>query len=247
MSLNKTNLPSWMENNIIFRKIFLFRKLYLTQSSFKHYSQFAEDVSIGRIFPKKFKGFFVDVGCFHPKKYNNTWRLYKKGWRGINIDIDTIKIEGFNIIRPDDINVSFAISNKTGEVSYWANGFYSLTTSLDASFVDGKAGYIQKTAQCETLTNVIDKTKYKDRIIDLLSIDAEGHDLEVLKSLDFDRYNPSVIALETHKALFVEVVETELYKFLILKKYCLVGWCGLTLLMVNKEMQKKKKKNEHVR
>ena len=47
-----------------------------------------------RFFPKKYKGFFVDVGCFHPIKYNNTYRLYRKGWRGVNIDIDAIKIEG---------------------------------------------------------------------------------------------------------------------------------------------------------
>jgi hypothetical protein len=31
-------------------------------------------------------GFFVDVGCFHPLFYSNTWKLYKKGWRGVNID-----------------------------------------------------------------------------------------------------------------------------------------------------------------
>ena len=26
-------------------------------------------------------GFFVDVGCFHPMRYSNTWMLYRRGSR----------------------------------------------------------------------------------------------------------------------------------------------------------------------
>lgn len=238
MSLNYTNLPNWLEKNPIFRRLFLLRKLHLTKTMFCHHGQFAEDVSIARLFPKSFKGFFVDVGCFHPKKYNNTYALHKKGWRGINIDIDSIKVQGFDIARPQDTNIHSAVSNTEGEISYWANGFYSLTTSLSDSFVDGKDGYIQKTAPCAKLTGIIDNTKYRNKKIDLLSIDAEGHDLKVLQSLDFERYDPSVIAVETHYALFTEVVETELYRYLSDKGYCLVGWCGLTVLMANKALQR---------
>jgi len=237
MSFNYTNLPSWIEQNPIFRKLFLLRKLFLTKTTFAHYSQFAEDISINRFFPKSYKGFFVDVGCFHPKKYNNTWMLYKRGWRGVNIDIDSIKIEGFDIVRPRDKNIHSAVSNKEGQISYWANGFYSLTTSLDDSFANGKTGYIKKTAQCAKLSDILDDTKYKDKEIDFLSVDAEGHDLEVLESLDFDRYNPSLIAVETHRAIFPEILNSKLYRFLIEKDYCLVGWCGLTLLMANKALQ----------
>lgn len=209
----------------------------MTKTKFAHYAQFAEDVTIGRLSEKINKGFFVDVGCFHPKKRNNTWLLYKKGWRGINIDIDSIKIEGFDIIRPGDINIHSAVSDKKGETSYWSNGFYSLTTSLDASFVDGKKGYIQKTAECDTLTGIIDSSKFNGRKVDFLSVDVEGHDLSVLQSLDFDRYDPSLIAVEIHSSVFSDVEKTELYTFLVDKDYCLVGWCGLTLLMANKELQ----------
>jgi len=129
------------------------------------------------------------------------------------------------------------VSNTEGEIKYWANGFYSLTTSLSDSFVNGRPGYIQKTAQCAKLTDLIDKTKFKDKKLDFLSVDAEGHDLMVLQSLDFERYDPSLIAVETHFALFTEVVETELYQFLAAKGYCLVGWSGLTMLMANKRLQ----------
>lgn len=238
MNLNYTNLPNWLENNKLFRKLFLYRKLYFVQASFKHHSQFAEDVTIGRKFRKQKDGFFVDVGCFHPKKCNNTWLLYKRGWRGINIDLDTIKIEGFDLIRPNDHNVCSAVSDEDGEVSYYSNGFYSMSTSMSEDFVQGKTGYVKRTTHCRKLTDIIDDSPYKDRSIDFLTVDAEGHDLQVLKSLDFDRYNPKLIAFESHHRLFDDVLKTDLYQFLSQLGYDLVGWCGLTLLMANADMQK---------
>ena len=237
MSLNYTNLPPWLERNWFFRKLFLLRKSFLIKSKQKHYAQFAEDVSVSRLFPDGFVGFFVDVGCFHPKKHSNTWKLYKDGWRGINVDIDSIKIEAFRLVRPEDISIACAVSTAEGEVEYWSNGFYSLTVSLDDEYVEGKDGYVKKSVEAKRLSTIIDETKYRDRQIDFLSVDAEGHDLQVLQSLDFEQYDPRLIAVEIHEAGFRRVVETDLYKFLEEKGYSLVGWCGLTLLMANKDLQ----------
>lgn len=233
MSLNYTNLPDWLANNPLFRGLFLFRKLFFIKKSFRHYSQFAEDISLIRHFPKKYKGFFVDVGCFHPVKYNNTYRLYKKGWRGVNIDIDSIKIAGFKVLRPGDTNITKAVSDQTGELPYWSNGFYSLTITLDEAFAKDKPGYIKKSVQTDTLTNILDRTKYKGKSIDFLSVDAEGHDLKVLESLDFDRYNPQLIAVETHLTTLDALKQDPLFNYLSDKGYVLVNWVGLTLFFKN--------------
>src|SRR5438046_9818983 len=181
MSLIYSRLPAWLEQAWIFRKLLLLRKLFLTRRSFRHYSQFAEDVSVLRYFPGASKGFFVDVGCVHLIKYNNTYQLYRRGWRGINIDLDPIKIEGFNLVRRRDVNLVCAVSNQTQEVSYWSNGFYSLTSTLDKSFAQQRPGYVEKKVRTETLTAIVDKSRFKDRKIDFLSVDAEGHNLEVLQ------------------------------------------------------------------
>lgn len=244
--MNYSHLPSWLENNKLFRIIFLLRKLFLTRKKAYHYSQFAEDISIAHLLDlrnSKTKGFFVDVGCFHPKKYSNTWNLYRRGWRGINIDIDPIKIDGFNLIRPRDTNIACAVSNTEGETTYYSNGFYSLTISLDKDFTTGRPGYIEKKTTCKKLTTIIDETKYINKEIDFLSVDAEAHDLEVLRSLDFDRYQPKLIAIESHYSLLSEVIETELYKFLLDKNYCLVGWNGLSLLLANPQLQEELRNN----
>jgi hypothetical protein len=212
--------------------------VFLIQRRFSHYSQFAEDVSIQRFFNKKFTGFFVDVGCFHPTKYNNTYLLYKKGWRGINVDIDSIKIEAFNLVRRGDVNIACAVGTELGTVEYYSSGFYALTSTIDKAFAGGKVGYIKKTAKCRSLTEIIGGTKFRGRTIDFLNVDTEGNDLKVLQSLDFEKYKPYLIAVESHLDLLESVMESKLFSFLVDRGYSMVGWCGLTLLMANKYLRK---------
>lgn len=241
MSINYKHLPTWLAENRVFRTLFLVKKVYLEKSKRAHYSQFGEDIAIARVLNTDRAGFFVDVGCYHPRRYSNTWMLYQKGWRGINIDIDSIKIDAFNLLRKEDINIVSAVSNKNGEVSYYSNGFYSLSVSLDDDFVAGKEKYRRKTTKCRGLSEIIDDTKYKGRQIDFLSVDVEGHDVEVLRSLDFERYSPRLVAVETHFSLLRDVVSSSMYQFLVEKGYELVGWCGLTLLMASPSLQEEMK------
>ena len=232
--MNHKHLPGWLERNVLFRKLFLLRKLFLTKRKFSHHGQCAEDTAIARFFPKRYKGLFVDVGCFHPVKYSNTYRFYKQGWRGINIDIDAIKIEGFKMIRPGDVSLARAVSDQQGEITYWTNGFYSPTVTLDQDFAESekrnKKDYRPRTVQADRLTQIIDDTKFKDQAIDLLTIDVEGHDYYVLKSLDFDRYTPQLIAVETQLETLDAVMAGDTFRFLQEKGYVLVNWVGMTLM-----------------
>jgi hypothetical protein len=232
MKLSYQHLPDWLRQNWLFRKLFLLRKLFLTRSSKRHYGQSGEDIFIVRQFPKNYRGFFVDVGCFHPTKYNNTYRLYRRGWRGVNIDIDKIKIEAFELRRPSDTNIQCAVSTETGELTYWTNGFYSLVVTLDEDFTKEREKYDYRPAQvqADTLTNILDATAHKDQPIDFLTVDAEGHDLPVLQSLDFKRYQPRLIAVEMQETTLDEILETELYRFLKGHRYTLVNWMGQTLM-----------------
>ncbi len=231
MGLSHSHPPAWLVENRLFRKLFLFRKMYLTRRTFSHHGQFGEDISIARHFPRDYRGFFVDVGCFHPIKYNNTYRLYRRGWRGVNIDLDPIKIEGFDIVRPEDVNIACGVSDSTGETTVWRSGFYSLTSTLDETFAETwEAHFRPHTVRTETLSGILDGTRFRDRHVDLLTVDVEGHDLAVLRSLDFDRYRPLLIAVELHQPTLTAVRQDPLFRFLTEKDYDIVNWTGLTIL-----------------
>ena len=235
MKLSYTLLPGWLAKNWLFRKLFLIRKLFITRTTFRHHGQSGEDIYISRQFDKRYKGFFVDVGCFHPVKYNNTYTLYRRGWRGINIDINSIKIEGFRMRRPGDTNIQMAVSDSAGTVTFWTNGFYSLVNTLEKSFTEERPDfdYREETVQTDTLTHIIDSTKYRDRKIDVLTVDVEGHDLKVLESLDFKRYQPYLVAIEIQDPGFSKVRESALYRFLEQRDYEFVNWNGQTLMFKN--------------
>ena len=107
-------------------------KIFFPKSS---YSMFGEDVFVEKFFKKKSKGIYVDVGCFHPKKFSNTYFLYKLGWKGINIDMEEDKVSLFNLVRPKDINICAAISDKEENVKVNIENIFSPlnTISLNRS------------------------------------------------------------------------------------------------------------------
>lgn len=229
----------------IAKYLYLLRKIYLTRYFRKSYSQFGEDVALlsllgkdklrgYRGFFKGYPGFFVDVGCYHPVKHSNTYVLYKRGWRGINIDIDQLKIDGFNIVRKKDINIVAGVSSDAGMMNVYKFGKYSLLTTLDKKTAEkyqneyGKEVTVEE-IQTRSLTDIIDSTRYKGQIIDVLTIDAEGHDYEVISSLDFDRYQPRVVLAESHERELGKVLQTRVHRFLEGKGYSIVNWVGFTL------------------
>ena len=100
----------------IIKKILLNLNLFHKRLFFKktYYSFSGVDVIIENIFRNNNNGFYIDVGCQHPIKNNNTYHLYKKGWLGINIDLVVDNINLFNAARPSDDNIHSAVSNKVG-------------------------------------------------------------------------------------------------------------------------------------
>ena len=224
------HLPRFLERSRVFRFFFLLRKLLLIKSYRRCYSQYGEDIAMRCFLDPKQKGFYVDVGCFHPRKYSNTYRLYKRGWRGINIDMDEIKISAFNLLRRRDINVCSAVSDKDGEfVEMYSFGFWTPVSTLDKASAEAQdSGYVVKKVRTQTLNQILESHDVKS--VDLLTVDVEGHDLQVLRSVDLKKYGVRTIIVELHVRRLEEVMEEELYQYLVSQGYCLVNWIGPSLV-----------------
>jgi FkbM family methyltransferase len=224
------HLPKLLENSRLFRFLFLVRKLIFIKSCRRCYSQYGEDVAMRCFLDPDQKGFYVDVGCFHPKKYSNTYRLYKKGWRGINIDVDEIKISAFNLLRRRDINVCSAVSDNDDEfVELYSFGFWTLINTLDRKTAETQGpGYVVKKVRNQTLNKIL--ASHDVEKVDLLSVDVEGYDLHVLKSVDLKKYGVRTIIVELHVRRLEEVMQEELYQYLVSQGYSLVNWIGPSLV-----------------
>lgn len=192
---------------------------YFDGYAIKSYSQEGEDMILGRLFEKQKKGFYVDVGAHHPKRFSNTFFFYKKGWKGINIDAMPKSMSLFNKIRPRDINLEIPISDKKKKLIYYMFNEPALNTfSKDlADKRDGKNGYkiISKTImKTSTLEEVLEKYLLYGQEIDFMSIDVEGSDLQVLKSNNWRRFRPKFVLVEMLGSSIKEMPDSKEYRYL---------------------------------
>ncbi len=169
--------------------------------AYKHlrlsFSQYGEDLILPHMGAQN-RGFYVDVGAYQPRSKSNTYKLYLKGWSGITIEPNPDVATSFKRVRPRDTHLSIGISNFESELVY-----YKFAEANCNSFAPEWAERFKVQEKvpikCLPLTNVLDQY-CRNQHIDLLSVDCEGHDMEVLQSLDWARYRPTVVIIEDFAA-----------------------------------------------
>ena len=204
--LKKRLFLSLALKNKLSYKIYLYYNLYIRNFKYifqKSYSQFNDDIFIKKFFKNKATGTYVDIGCHHPFKLNNTYLLYKKGWNGLNIDLMKINIDLFNIWRPGDKNICSAVSNKNKISSVYIpnNNILSTEISIQKNYANTvkrhhKNSFIKKKILVSTFENIIKNYKVNLEKFDFLKIDIEGEDYKVLKNINLKKYKPTLICIE---------------------------------------------------
>jgi FkbM family methyltransferase len=193
---------------------FLKRKLKKNLPAYKHaktsYSQEGEDMIINRFFELKKKGFYVDVGAHHPFRFSNTAFFYKKGWTGINIDPLPTAVPFFKKYRKRDINIQKGISLKKEQLLYYAfdePAYNTFNEDKANEYLNAKLVTVVQKIKIDTvpLRSVLDEHLAPGTTIDFLTIDTEGLEMEVLRSNDWEKYQPTIIILESH------IIEIEKY------------------------------------
>jgi hypothetical protein len=210
-----------MKKKLLIKYKFLF-KIYLYYYYFKFnffskktYSQFEEDIIINKYF-KNFIGKYVDIGCYHPIKYSNTALLYKKGWTGINIDLNKTSIDLFNFTRLRDKNIFACLSNREKLVDMYIDNEFSALNSIYSNNI--KNHKIKKYKKIKIKTKVFSKV-VKEKF-DFLNIDCEGNDYNILKTIDLKKFNPRIICIEVsekNKKLIYKYLNANHYKLLTIR------------------------------
>jgi hypothetical protein len=187
-----------IRSSILGKVIILAKSYQLSLKSQKYYSQNGEDCILEKYLKEK-KGFYLDIGSGDPVRGSNTFFLYKKGWSGILIDPLTRNIFSSKILRRRD-KIIQGIVGVANEKSYFFEMYpyeYS-TTNIDIvnDLVVRRKGRLVKKIilDCFSVSELnlsinLDQPS-------LLSVDCEGLDLEVLKTIDFKISNFRVVCVE---------------------------------------------------
>jgi len=177
---------------------------------------------------RKKKGFYVDVGAHHPKRFSNTHYFYERGWRGINVEARPGSKKIFDKYRPRDVNLETAVSSESKTLIYYMfndpalNGFSERIAKSRNGLNDYKI--IDKIEMnTQSLSVILDKHLSENKHIDFFNIDVEGLDYDVLKSNDWNKFRPSIILVEDSEFDLQNFSQSEIYRFLLKKEYNLIA------------------------
>ena len=215
--------------NRFFYWLYKIQKIYKNKKPNSHYAEFAEDVMVNRILKKIKKGFYVDIGAYHPYKGSLTYKLYRRKWNGMNLDISKSSIDLFNIARPSDININCAVSEFNGETFYYENSPINQQNSLIPQDENQKKIKIQsyKLSEILKMQNI--------NSVDYINIDTEGNELEVLMGIDFSKINPTLFTIEDNSFDLNNEIKKKKIIFLKEKNYELINIIGVTMFFVKKD------------
>ena len=160
------------------------------------WSQFGQDLFIDSLFRHMHHGTFVEIGAHNGEDFSNSLLLERaRGWDGVLIEVNPFSFE--ELRRKDRLAwmVNGCLS-MSAEMRFRL--YSSLTTATDERSSHSGDLYL---ARCTTMRAILEQTAQRvdssGRFrIDVLFLDAEGSELQVLRSIDWDWVGISVIVVE---------------------------------------------------
>lgn len=208
----------------------------------KSFSQCGEDLLVDYVF--QLRGInrpsYLDIGAHHPYWISNTAYFYEKGCRGINIEANPQLISPFHRNRPEDINLNIGIGDEEGQLDFYVMEDPSLSTfsqqERDHMVSLGKQQKTTIPVRTRTISAVLSES-FSGLFPDFLTLDAEGMDLSILRSIDFDRHWPKIICVEAaeYSPVGAGARRIELIDFLLSKNYIEYANTNLNAIMVKRE------------
>lgn len=198
----------------------------------KYYSQIGQDeYYINNIVKGKRNGTYLDIGANDGKHGSNTATLeYEYNWSGICVEANPTLISSLIVNRPNSIVVHKAVWTSPGEVNIEVPHSFKGSEPPDQlgritgiernerafkKFFD--KGYETFTVKSDTATNIVKESLGLPVVIDYMSLDTEGAELEVLQSIDFNLIDIKFMTVEHgnrkgYKNIFADYLKQFGYK-----------------------------------
>ena len=161
----------------------------------KHLSQEEEEKLVREFFGDAKDGFFVEVGANHPTINSQTWHLEQSGWTGV-------------LIEPQPDLAAFLVTSRSAKVFAVACSSPDKAGSPLPLYVAGPLSSLDRSTMTpgakteymlmvpvRTLDDILGEAEAPTPI-DLLSIDVEGHEIDVLRGFDLAHWRARLILLE---------------------------------------------------
>lgn len=156
-----------------------------------------EQALIRQFFDNKSAGFFVDVGANEPVIQSQTHHLEQAGWDGLLIEPLPQYADLLRANRKGRV-VQFACSSPENHgkvLDLIVAGGHS--TLNDAPIAINSNSNETIKVGCRTLDSILEDQQVQEGF-DFISIDIEGHEMEMFKGFTLERWRPRLVLLEDH-------------------------------------------------
>lgn len=146
---------------------------------------------------------YLDIGAHHPTNINNTYFFYTLGFRGLLIEPNVDLIPLLKEVRPDDTVLNVGIGPVTTEADYYRvsdpswNTFDKATAEHYERVTKGQIKLVEVVKVPLVNINEVLANHHGGRTPDFVSLDVEGLELDILRSLDWEKHRPKVVCVET--------------------------------------------------
>jgi FkbM family methyltransferase len=189
-------------------------------------SQIGQDKFIDEFFEKKEGLTFLDIGAHDGVSISNTFFLEKeRKWKGICVEAQPSEFQKLKSNR-DCTCVNVAVSDYNGETDFiYVEGYANMLSGISDDYnlshmqrikneVSTYGGAINTIkVPVRTLQSILDE--HNTHKIDFCSIDTEGSEFNIIKSIDFDKTEIKVFIIENNYG------EKTIEEFLVEKVYYL--------------------------
>ncbi len=190
--------------------VILFLTIAANLSGYTFYGQYEQDRYLyENIFYNKTNGVFVEFGALDGIRFSNTYFFEKYlGWTGICAEPNPTLFpklkENRNCICINGCISDFVGISKFFLIHGYGVGLSGLIEKYDSNRIDVlkkeiapyNSTYEIIDVNCYRLNGLL--KKHSINHIDFLSIDTEGGELDILKSINFDTFSIDVICVEVH-------------------------------------------------
>jgi methyltransferase, fkbM family len=185
---------------------------------------------------------YLDIGCNDWRNLSNSYRLYRRGIRGVLIDANPIYIDEIKIFRPEDIVLNCGIGKEHSEELT-----FNILNQSDMSSFNIKT--IEEAQKYSPWLEIVKKVKvpvytlseiYKKHFVTtptIVSLDVEGDELEILKEADFEMYRPYIFVIETveyRDKISVDNKRNDIIDFMIKNDYIEYAFTGVNSIFVDR-------------
>jgi FkbM family methyltransferase len=151
---------------------------------------------VWEFFGRKRDGVFVEVGANDPMAGSQTWLLEQNGWQGVLVEPQASLCEKLRSARPRSqvFQVACSCPGSEGEADLILTEYDGNATLKPQRDSHGINYVGTERVRITTLDSVLQAAGVSH--IDFVSLDVEGHEIEVMRGFSFENYRPSLILIE---------------------------------------------------